>query len=499
MPNPLAEYLKLSRSHSELIQNQIKLYDAETLFYLNRSEQGSVARVRSKLKISLFHLIKLPIYIFYQAIALVKNIFFLKHLRDIQKFLSTAKNITVFVVNSKRGNLFDDLPTLKLENKILEIADLQRNLSDTHTRILVIDIANHFRLSDHHISEESDTCAVNLLSILFLSVLHPGLFFKHLYLFFITQKNMRFSLEHAFLLSGIMKFFASVNVNNVFLLTSNSRSVEAIRAYFLCFNSIHPRKLVLTECLHGVIDASVTKYFKSLSERTGDFISMRLIDCIPQLHGRLDLKGFTFSTSFINSAWTANSQPLLNPQSNTISRKTVSALNPKGLPVIILYGCVNIDTNFPAYKNSRVHLFEGYVLEKIYENIKLLDQETIIFYCPHPQHREEFSSHQIFNSNTLILNNSLHGFLMADFAIGICSATIFEAHFFGAHSLLLLNKNNTAYDSTLTQGIGLVDGLELSDVANAIAGKMKSIFLPIEKESFSKKVTKRVGILSNYI
>ena len=112
----------------------------------------------------------------------------------------------------------------------------------------------------------------------------------------------------------------------------------------------------------------------------------------------------------------------------------------------------------------------------------------MIFYCPHPQHRDEFSAHQIFNSNTLILNNSLHGFLIADFAIGMCSATIFEAHFFGAHSLLLLNKHNTVYDSTLTEGIGLVDGLELSDVANAIATKMDSIFLPIENESFSKKV-----------
>lgn len=441
----------------------------------------------------------MPIHIFNLAIEFFKNIFFWKHLRDIQKFLSTATNITVFVVNSKRGNLFDDLPTLKLENKILEIADLQCNLLDTQTKILVIDIANHFRSSDCHISEKSNTCTVNLQSVLFLSMIYPCLLLKHLYIFFLAQKNFRFSLEHAFLLSGIMKFFASLNVNNVFLLTSNSRSVEAIRAYFLCFNSIHPRKLVLTECLHGVIDLSVSKYFKSLSERTGDAITMRLIDCIPQLHSRLALKGFDYSANFINSAWTAHSQPLLNNKSSRISRKTVSALNPKGLPVIIFYGCVNIDKNLPDYKNSRVHLFEGYVLEKIYENIQHLDQEIMIFYCPHPQHREEFSTNQIFNSNTLILNNSLHGFLIADFAIGMCSATIFEAHFFGAHSLLLLNQNNTVYDSTLTQGIGLVDGLELSDVANAIAGKMSSIFLPIENESFSKKVTKRVEILSNYI
>lgn len=453
----------------------------------------------SKLKINLHNFIKWPVHILHLAITFIKNIFFWKHLRDIQKFLSTASNITVFVVNSKRGNLFDYFSTLKLENKILEIADLQGNLSDTHTKILVIDIANYFQLSDRHISEESDTCIINLQSLLFLSIIHPYLFLKYLYIFFLAQKNLRFSLEHAFLLSGIMKFFASLKVNNVFLLTSNSRSVEAIRAYFICFDTIHPRKLVLTECLHGVIDLSVTKYLKSLSKQTGNAITMRLIDCIPQLHSNLDLKGFTYSANFINSAWTAYSQPLLNHQSSTISRKTVGALNPKGLPVIIFYGCVNIDANLPDYKNSRVHLFEGYVLEKIYENIKYLGKEIMIFYCPHPQHRDEFSAHQIFNSNTLILNNSLHGFLIADFAIGMCSATIFEAHFFGAHSLLLLNKHNTVYDSTLTEGIGLVDGLELSDVANAIATKMDSIFLPIENESFSKKVNNRVEILSNYI
>ena len=260
--------------------------------------------------------------------------------------------------------------------------------------------------------------------------LGPKIIFQNFFTIISKSKNVNDFFE-LILLLGVIKFLKTSNIKKVLLLTSNSRTSEAI-AIGACVLGLE-----IKEYLHGVPTRFIYERDLILKKSPSSYSSIRLVPIN---------KYCTFSGNkkreFFN----------FNLEKNLLSTKNRKVNKQR----IIFAGCAS---HFDDFLKSDVYKMEKIILKEL----SLLINENIeLIYCPHPEHKIiNFN----FSKKVKISNKgSYFELINATHCLGIQSSIIWEAKFLGLKGMICIQNPSILFKKDDLKQVDTLDFVDKKDM-----------------------------------